>query len=105
MWKKASLAWGLGEGREKEKLETRRQKLEWRKQKCSALLIVQRGLDGFIQTARCQVRLDASIERARACVLIEPQPQFLQLFLRQRSNRALEFFHFLPFMSCTRTQF
>jgi hypothetical protein len=60
----------------------------------TALLIVERALDGFVQPAHRQVRLDAAIERARARVLIKPQPQFLQLLLRQRSNRALEFFHF-----------
>jgi hypothetical protein len=55
---------------------------------------VQRGLDGFVQAARRQVGLDAAIERTGACVLIELQAQFLQLFLGQRSNRALEFLHF-----------
>src|SRR2546430_6891128 len=77
--------------------ETRRQKLEGihlQRAESSALLIVQSALDGFVQPARGQVRLDAAIERGRACELIEPQPQFLQLLLRQRSNRALEFFHF-----------
>jgi hypothetical protein len=60
----------------------------------STLLVVQRGLDGFVQTARRQVRFDAAIERAGACILIEPQAQLLQLSLRQCSNRALDFFHF-----------
>jgi hypothetical protein len=56
-------------------------------------------LNGLVQASGGQVRLDTAIERARACVFIEPQAQFLQLFLGQGSNGALEFFDFF-FRSC-----
>jgi len=50
----------------------------------SAFLIVQGVLHDPVEAARRQVLLDPAIERSRSCVLIEPQPQFFQLFLRNR---------------------
>src|SRR5580693_3114513 len=55
----------------------------------SVLLIVQRVLHGPVQPARRQVGLDPPVERPFPRIRIEPQPQFFQLLLRQRPNRAL----------------
>ncbi len=57
------------------------------------LLIVQRALHGSVQSARNQVPFNPAIDRSRSCVLIEPQPQFFQLLLRQRPNHPCNLFN------------
>jgi hypothetical protein len=58
----------------------------------TAFFVVQSAMDGFVETARRKIGLNASVDGLRT-ILVKPGVQFFQLLRRERSDGALDFLH------------